>query len=392
MRAPRILHVLHGGGGGVEASVRLLVEQTADAFGHLLLFARPDGWFIQEPKAGSALARVRWPVIGGLRRVIDGYEIDLCHMHHWIGSRRRLLRACRGLPVPLLITAHDFYLACPRVHLVPPGGVYCGAPEDTRVCQQCLAASPAVKQSVRRWRNDHAQFLGAAKAVLAPSFFVSDVLSRFFPAVNARVVPHASRPAGAGILSAFGERVISVGVVGALGPEKGGDAVEALAAAARRRGLPLRVVVLGDTHRHGGPASLYDGYLFVHGSYRCSDLPGLLQQYRIALAAFPARGPESFSLTLSEVWACGIPALVPPFGALAERVNATGGGWIVGDFEAPDAWLDTIMALLDDLGAVRTASTRARTAIGAVDPSASAIRAVYREVLAGVDDRAAKYD
>jgi hypothetical protein len=39
--------------------------------------------------------------------------------------------------------------------------------------------------------------------------------------------------------------------------------------------------------------------------------------------------PEAFSYALSAVWSAGVPALVAPAGALAERVAKHGGGWLL---------------------------------------------------------------
>lgn len=38
--------------------------------------------------------------------------------------------------------------------------------------------------------------------------------------------------------------------------------------------------------------------------------------------------PETYSYTLTEAWAHNIPVLVTPFGALKERVELIGGGWV----------------------------------------------------------------
>jgi len=66
--------------------------------------------------------------------------------------------------------------------------------------------------------------------------------------------------------------------------------------------------------------------------------------------------PESFSYTLSEVWAAGIPVIVPEEGALAERVGRHGGGWLLpARFPAEDA-----LRLLQRLFASGGAAERAR--------------------------------
>ncbi len=71
--------------------------------------------------------------------------------------------------------------------------------------------------------------------------------------------------------------------------------------------------------------------------------------YRVKLVAFPSTGPESFSLTLSEAWSAGLPAIVPPIGALAERMRASGAGWVWTDAEwrSDDAMLARIAELVD---------------------------------------------
>ena len=71
------------------------------------------------------------------------------------------------------------------------------------------------------------------------------------------------------------------------------------------------------------------GRCFVHGPYNDSELPALIASYGVHVVLFPNRLPESFSYTLSEVWAAGIPVIVPDEGALAERVSRHQGGWLL---------------------------------------------------------------
>jgi hypothetical protein len=94
----------------------------------------------------------------------------------------------------------------------------------------------------------------------------------------------------------------------------------------------------------------------VHGPYVDAELPGLIAAYGVEVALFPNRLPESFSYTLSEAWAAGIPVIVPEDGALAERVSRHDGGWILpAGFTAQDA-----AQLLQRLFAPAGAAERAR--------------------------------
>jgi glycosyltransferase involved in cell wall biosynthesis len=113
-----------------------------------------------------------------------------------------------------------------------------------------------------------------------------------------------------------------------------------------------------------GPWQSDDRVLTIHGRYEPRELPGLLAHYRVRLVAFPSAGPETFSFTLSETWAAGLPVVVPPFGALAERVAGTGAGWLWTEAEWRDEakMLARIMALVapGDAAVLGAAGERAR--------------------------------
>ena len=217
--------------------------------------------------------------------------------------------------------------------------------------------------------------------MIAPSRWAADTFGAFFPVavdviahgapgVWARAASTADRtapPPPAGPVSAVllpDDDVPTVAIVGAIGPDKGARRIEALTALARSRGANLRFVVIGYTDRQSGPWQSDDARLTVHGRYDANALPRLLDHYRAALVAYPSHGPETFSFTLSEVWAAGRAVVVPPIGALRERVAGTGAGFVLTDSEWRDdgAFLDRLIALLDSgaAEALRAAGVAAR--------------------------------
>jgi hypothetical protein len=75
----------------------------------------------------------------------------------------------------------------------------------------------------------------------------------------------------------------------------------------------------------------------VHGPYHPDDAGALLRAYGAEVVVFPNRAPESFSYSLSEAWAAGLPVLAGPRGAIGERVRRHGGGWLLGEgFDAAE--------------------------------------------------------
>jgi len=121
-----------------------------------------------------------------------------------------------------------------------------------------------------------------------------------------------------------------------VGPDKGARRLEHLVELARARGSKLRFVLIGYLDRRHGPWQSDDAMFSVHGRYVASELPRLLRGYGVDLVLFPSEGPETFSYTLSEAWSAGMAVFVPPIGALAERVNASGSGIVM----TPAEWQD----------------------------------------------------
>ncbi|MDD1633537.1 MAG: glycosyltransferase, partial [Methylococcaceae bacterium] len=138
----------------------------------------------------------------------------------------------------------------------------------------------------------------------------------------------------------------NIGVLGAIGPVKGARRLERLVKRTRERNLPLRWVVIGYLDRQFQAYQDKDKVLTVHGQYDSRNVGALLDHYRIRMVAFPSAGPETYCYTLTEAWQAGRPALVPPIGALGERVGATGAGWLMEDWQDEDRILNQILSIL----------------------------------------------
>jgi hypothetical protein len=118
-----------------------------------------------------------------------------------------------------------------------------------------------------------------------------------------------------------------VALLGALGPHKGSDLAEEVATLLE--GSDIALVVIGYLDRQLHPGWRIPGRLFVHGAFAEGDAAGLLRGYGASLVLMPNTVPESFSYALSDAWAAGVPVLAAPRGALAERIAAHGGGWLL---------------------------------------------------------------
>ena len=358
-RRPGVLHVLHGRKGGTENHVRHLIAAGRGRWRQYLLATYDDVWTLEDANGERCVSYhfkheqdELWGAL--LAGLCATFHIDVCHVHHLAGCRMGLLEAFAALPIPYGFTAHDFYLACPTINLLAPAGDYCGAQTDVHHCHRCLAAQADFSGiDIAAWRQAHQKFLDRAAFVIAPSDSAAATLRRYFPRTEVAVIPHGSGHEGelhedrlCSVLLLPDDGRENIGVLGAIGPVKGARRLERLVERTRERNLPLRWVVVGYLDRQFQAYQDKDKVLTVHGHYDSGDVGALLDHYRIRLVAFPSAGPETYCYTLTEAWQAGRPVLVPPIGALGERVSATGAGWLMDDWQDEDRILDQILSIL----------------------------------------------
>lgn len=354
-----VLHILHGRKGGTENHIRHLMASGKSRSRQYLLATFDDLWVLDDA-SGERLASYHfkhqqdelWATL--LEGICASFDIQLCHVHHLAGCRNGLLAALSASCIPYGFTVHDFYLACPSINLLGTAGGFCGAQTDPDSCQTCLGEQKDYAGvEISEWRLAHQGFLDKAAFVIAPSAWAASTFARYFPGLDIQVIPHGSghqgeiqdeAPCSAILLPNDG--VENIAVLGAIGPVKGARRLEKLVARTRERNLALRWVVVGYLDRQFNPYQDKDRVLTVHGHYHPEDVGLLLDHYRSRLTVFPSAGPETYCFTLTESWEAGRPALVPPIGALGERVSASGAGWLMDDWQNEDRILDQILSIL----------------------------------------------
>jgi len=334
-----ILHVTSLFGGGVDRHVRDIVRTAGRP--QLIWHAGDGADVIEDPRARRFFPLAANAVGARLAGWLRARRVGLVHLHQLTRSARaRADWACRELGAPRLATLHDVLFLRP----------------DAFVVGDALAPEAA-------WLADTSRALRESRAVLAPSRWLAGLAARHVAGLAVEVVPngiedHAGPGSGASVAPRpeFARerpgRVVAL--LGALGPHKGSELVEEIAA--RLAGSDIALVVIGYLDRQLYPGWRIPGRLFVHGAFAEGDAPGLLRGYGAGLVLMPNAVPESFSYALSDAWAAGVPVLAAPRGALAERIGAHGGGWLLP--ESFDA--DTVSGEIRSLAGGGREAERAR--------------------------------
>jgi len=308
---PAVLHITAANGGGVDRYIRDLAACVSRP--HYVWHAGSGLDVIEDTGAGRF-----FPIADGLDgetaraalgRWLEASGVGLVHLHSVDEAcRKRLITLQRIAPTPWIATLHDLTFLHPRAFDAP------GIPERDAA-----------------WIAGVFVTLQQAAAVLAPSKFIRDLALHHLPGIEVQLLapgfdhskPRIAMPAPLDFGAERPGHVVAV--VGAIGPHKGSALLDELAALLE--GSDIGVVVIGYTDSEITRGWRVPGRYYVYGPYLDDELGGALKTLGVEVALFPNRMPESFSYTLSEVWAAGIPAVVPDEGALGERVARWSGGW-----------------------------------------------------------------
>jgi GT2 family glycosyltransferase/glycosyltransferase involved in cell wall biosynthesis len=350
---PCVLMVSHQLGGGVKRHVDALTARLAGAANVLLMEATGRGVAVSVPAVpGHAVLTVASDRIAALGAFFAAAPVTRAHVHHVMGIDVDLRSLLHRLGLPFDVTLHDYYGICPQVNLLPArNGQYCGEPGPA-VCNACIAVRPSHgARDILTWRRSHAWLFLEAERVLCPSADARDRLLRYFPAARALRAPHETVPKGAWPEPAAAAlrrgSPLRVAVIGVLAQQKGANAVVTLAEAADPKAITLHLI--GEAEDALPP--LAAERISRTGVYEEAALPGLIARVRPHVAWFPAQWPETYSYTLSAAIEAGLPIVATSIGAFPERLANRPLTWL----RPPDAttadWLATFAEVRDALAA-----------------------------------------
>lgn len=321
LRRSAVLHVSTAEGGGVDRYIRDVAREVPRR--HFLWHAATGIDVIEDiaVQRFSPLSKAveEAPAATALAEWLRSNGIGVIHLHSLAaGCRARLSLLQSVRATPWVVTLHDLAFVNPLAF--------------------------AIRELIPdfAWIAEISDTLAGAATVIAPSVYVRELALRHFPSIHCEIIAPGVDPArNTGVASVPTEFAAHlpghvVAIIGAIGPHKGSALLDALVD--RLHGTDVGVVVIGYTDSQLLRGWRTPGRCYVHGPYVDAELASLIAGYKVDVVLFPNRLPESFSYTLSEVWAAGIPVIVPDDGALAERVLRHRGGWLLpARFSAEDA-------------------------------------------------------
>jgi GT2 family glycosyltransferase/glycosyltransferase involved in cell wall biosynthesis len=367
-----ILFLAHAGTGGARIATEELVRAASSSHRCVLMLADVSEWSLYRPvgdrleitrqyrfsepwRVDSALDEERGAV---LRDTCHAFGVGLANIHHLLCSGTGVISALGELGIPTVVSFHDFYALCPTGHLIDDQEKFCGGlctpgagncPTDSRFMPE---PGPRLKHDyVHRHRADMDAVLSRCSAFTAPSDSARTLVLKHLPSVKAEyfhVIEHgydaarrslAHRPPEDG-----GVRILCPGN---LNPSKGTRLIWQLLELNTKRGRRFEFHFLGNHSADFRPESLGG---ICHGPYHRESFAEAVAGIAPSFSLLASTCSETFSYTLSESWAAGVPVFASDRGAFRDRIGQHGGGWLF-DPDDAEGFYSGMAAVLETPGA-----------------------------------------
>ncbi len=258
------------------------------------------------------------------QRVLTDTRPDIVHIQHVGHLSGSLIHIPAQLGYPVVLSLHDFFFACYRIHLIDNHTRLCPGPDRGERCVACLQSVTSADEARRRFAYFE-QLLHIPQRVIVPSRFLADRMQEMFPCVEPRLQVLAP-----GIVPVRQIRQedqqpgpLRVLYIGVLMPHKGPHLlIEAT------RGLPSGSMAVS---LYGGRVAAWQAYadqleaaaadlpVRFCGNYAHNQLSTILAQHDVLVVASMCE--ETFSLVTREALQAGLPVIAARRGALPEVIQ-----------------------------------------------------------------------
>jgi O-antigen biosynthesis protein len=360
---PRILYVHHRGTGGTPETTADLMGALVDGYEPYLLTSDTRALELWRTEAEGAELVERWVLPERIRPeqftqpayraavadMLTRHAIDLVHIRVLLAHTFDLPSVARALDIPVVLSFHDYFLVCPTFHLLDEANRFCGGvctPGDgaCRIPSDWVRGVPHLKHAwVKDWQQAVARMVVDCDAFVTTSPGARAIYLRTYPRLADAPFPlieHGRDLAFEPVEAMPNLRgPVRVVIPGAFDVHKGAPFIQRLVELDTAGRLELHFLgSVPEEFRHLG---------VIHGPYERRQFARKMHEIRPAFVGIFSIWAETYSHTLSEAWAAGVPVLVNDLGAPKERVEAHGGGWVL-DHLDPEGAYKRVIEICDD--------------------------------------------
>ncbi|MEG1301795.1 MAG: glycosyltransferase, partial [Erysipelotrichaceae bacterium] len=194
--------------------------------------------------------------------------------------------------------------------------------------------------------NEWTNFLKKFKLVITPSFSTKQIIESQLIDVNCIAMEHGINiKKETSLLNIRQNNEFNVAFVGVMAIHKGGKVVEYLIKNTKDKRIKYHLFGTSEINFLKKNRSNFVN----HGKYKREELSILLKKNNINMVANLSIWPETYSYTLTETIASGVPVLGYSLGAVGERIEKNKFGWLMSENSTGNEILSKIIEISTDV-------------------------------------------
>lgn len=125
--------------------------------------------------------------------IYAAFQIDIVHVHHLMEYSFDCIYSAHQMNIPVIFTAHDYYMICPTIKLVNEKNQYCNLEKDISVCSSCMSKKLGYAETVSgefivKWRAESENVLKLCEQIIVPSDCVKEIFSEYYTQLKDKIV------------------------------------------------------------------------------------------------------------------------------------------------------------------------------------------------------------
>lgn len=343
----RILFVIHSRSGGSPINTMDLMSLVEKEYDCYLLFAHTQVMILYHFKNNELFRIKDWSLKSRwwceklyddeyksiYFNVLVNLKIDLIHIHHFIHHTFDLPKLAKILNIPVIFSAHDFYMICPSFTLLDENYKYCEGKCNNNLINCQVPSSGITQKSVMKsfvdeWRDNIVNILNYIDYFVVFSDFSKnlffDIYPNSFNKDNLIMIEHGKDyPKISDNLFEIpsSDKPMKILCTGIILKHKGSKIIEEIHKLDNDSNIEFHF--LGTIDENLKDVGIY------HGTYESEDLKYLIEKIRPSFIGIFSIWPETFCFTLSEAWAYHIPVLSTKIGVIEKRMLDNDGGLFI---------------------------------------------------------------
>lgn len=277
-----------------------------------------------------------------IEKVVDMYNISFVHVHHLLNHYFDIIDVFIEKNISYIISLHDFYSQCPLINKLQDGVAYCGENPDSSKCNQCLLKKFKVNMDIDTWRKKWKYVLEHSKKIIVPSNSTKEEYLKMYN-YDYTVIEHGINLIKHKSNLELCDKENDIAFIGGIGVHKGSKILEEFIAKKMIKKCKIHLFGIIDSQFQKS-----NKHFINHGVYKRDELHKLLSENNIKVICLFSILPETFSYTMQEAMACGIPVISFNMGAIAERINKYNLGWVLDISLTPKEIASEIEKILND--------------------------------------------